>query len=52
MSVGFDTTTYTVSEGDSAQLVIRKRGETEGPIEIFISTTGGTATGLYMLDVY
>ena len=52
MSVGFDPTTYIVSEGDSKQLVIRKRGETEGPIEIFVSTSGGTATGLYMLDVY
>ena len=52
MSVGVDPTTYIVSEGDSEQLVIRKRGETEGPIEIFTSTSEGTATGLYMLDVY
>ena len=51
MSVGFDPTTYIVTEGDSEQLVIMKKGETEGPIEIFVSTTGGTATGLYM-DVY
>ena len=52
MSVGFDPTTYTVLEGNSEQLVIRKRGETEGPIQILVSTTDGTATGLYMLDVY
>ena len=51
VSVGFDPITYTVLEGDSEQLVIRKRGETEGPIEIFVSTSGGTATGLYVLDV-
>ena len=52
MSVGFDPTIYTILEGDSGQLVIRKMGETEGPIEILVSTSGGTATGLYMLDVY
>ena len=52
MSVGFDPTIYTILEGDSGQLVIRKMGETEGPIEILVSTSGGAATGLYMLDVY
>ena len=52
MSVGFDPTTYTVLEGDSGQLVIRKKGETVKTKEIFVSTSGGTATGLYMLDVY
>ena len=52
MSVGFDPTTYTIPEGDSGQLVIRKRGETVGPIEIFVSTSGARATGLYTLDVY
>ena len=52
VSVGFDPTTYAIPEGDSDQLVIRKVGETEGPIEILVSTSGGTAAGLYMLDVY
>ena len=45
MSVGFDPAMYTVSEGNTVELTLVRRGMAEGPIVITVNTADGTATG-------
>ena len=45
VSVGFDPVNYIVSEGDSTDLTIVRRGDAERPVVVIVTTGGGTATG-------
>ena len=47
MEVGFDPVTYTVIEGGSTELVIRRRGDAEEDVEVTLSTADDTATGIF-----
>ena len=49
MEVGFDPVTYTVIEGRSTELVIRRRGDAEGNVEVMLSTRDDTATGILLV---
>ena len=37
---------YIVSEGDSTDLTIVRRGDAEEPVVVIVTTGGGTATGI------
>ena len=52
MSAGFDPTSYSVVEGDPAQLNLVRVGDAEQPVVVTIVTNDGTAEGLpmYMQD--
>ena len=45
VEVGFDPVSYTVKEGESTDLIILRRGDAEGDVEVTLSTVDNTATG-------
>ena len=49
MTIGFVPTTYNVKEGSSVHLGIEKRGDTEEALLGTVTSTDGTAQGLYIL---
>ena len=51
VEVGFEPATYMVSEGGTRDLRVVVRGSFDVPIEVRLSTTGISATGI-ILDVY
>ena len=45
MSVGFDPTTYQVLEGNPAELIVVRIGDSEEPVVVTVTTSDGTAEG-------
>ena len=50
--VGFNPVTYDVQEGGSVGLVITRDLDSQVPVEVTLTTSGVTATGLLALDMH
>ena len=44
--IGFSSVTYNVLEGGSVDLTIMKIGDSQFPLEVTVSASGVTATGM------
>ena len=46
IQIGFDPASYNVAEGSSTELVVQLTGDIEIPVQVFLSTSGLSATGI------